>query len=50
MMKFIEINREGDRIAVIYRGEFIAILDAQTATVEEMSLLIAGGDKQKIKN
>ena len=25
-----------DRIAVIYRGEFIAILDAQTATIEKL--------------
>ncbi|AUB37667.1 ABC-type putative transport system, ATPase component [Nostoc flagelliforme CCNUN1] len=32
-----------DRIAVIYRGEFVAILDAQTATIEEIGLLMAGG-------
>ncbi|MEH1909366.1 MAG: ABC transporter ATP-binding protein [Nostoc sp.] len=31
------------RIAVIYRGEFVAILDAQTATLEEIGLLMAGG-------
>ncbi|QLE54604.1 ABC transporter ATP-binding protein [Nostoc sp. TCL26-01] len=32
-----------DRIAVIYRGEFVAILDAQTATIEEIGLLMGGG-------
>jgi simple sugar transport system ATP-binding protein len=38
-----EIMAMSDRIAVIYRGEFVAILDAQTATVEEIGLLMAGG-------
>ncbi|BAY16980.1 sugar ABC transporter ATP-binding protein [Anabaenopsis circularis NIES-21] len=38
-----EIMAMSDRIAVIYRGKFVAILDAQTATVEEIGLLIAGG-------
>ncbi|MBE9205090.1 ABC transporter ATP-binding protein [Nostoc sp. LEGE 06077] len=37
-----EIMAMSDRIAVIYRGEFAAILDAQTATVEEIGLLMAG--------
>lgn len=31
-----------DRIAVIYRGEFVDILDAQTTTVEEIGLLKTG--------
>lgn len=32
-----------DRLAVIYRGEFVAILDAQTATLQEIGLLMAQG-------
>jgi ABC-type uncharacterized transport system ATPase subunit len=31
-----------DRIAVMYKGEFVDILDAETATVEEIGLLMAG--------
>ncbi|MEH2123863.1 ABC transporter ATP-binding protein [Nostoc sp.] len=38
-----EVMAMSDRIAVIYRGEFVAILDAATAKVEEISLLMAGG-------
>ncbi|MDZ8188012.1 MAG: ABC transporter ATP-binding protein [Nostoc sp. ChiSLP02] len=38
-----EVMAMSDRIAVIYRGEFVAVLDAQTATVEEIGLLMAGG-------
>lgn len=38
-----EVMAMSDRIAVIYRGEFVAILDTQTATVEEIGLLMAGG-------
>ncbi|MFN6558878.1 MAG: ABC transporter ATP-binding protein [Nostoc sp. ChiSLP01] len=38
-----EVIAMSDRIAVIYRGEFVAVLDAQTATVEEIGLLMAGG-------
>ncbi|HEY9804033.1 MAG TPA: ABC transporter ATP-binding protein [Leptolyngbyaceae cyanobacterium] len=38
-----EVMAMSDRIAVIYRGEFVAILDAQTATLEEIGLLMAGG-------
>jgi simple sugar transport system ATP-binding protein len=40
-----EVMAMSDRIAVIYRGKFLAILDAQTATVEEIGLLMAGGRK-----
>ncbi|WP_341529602.1 ABC transporter ATP-binding protein [Nostoc sp. UHCC 0302] len=40
-----ELMAMSDRIAVIYRGKFLAILDAQTATVEEIGLLMAGGKK-----
>jgi general nucleoside transport system ATP-binding protein len=32
-----------DRIAVMYKGEFVAILDAQTATIDEIGLLMGGG-------
>jgi simple sugar transport system ATP-binding protein len=42
-----EIMAMSDRIAVIYRGEFVAILDAQTATVEEIGLFMAGGTNKK---
>lgn len=38
-----EVMTMSDRIAVIYRGEFVAILDAQTAKVEEIGLLMGGG-------
>jgi simple sugar transport system ATP-binding protein len=38
-----EVMAMSDRIAVIYRGEFVAILDAQTATIEKIGLLMAGG-------
>jgi simple sugar transport system ATP-binding protein len=38
-----EVMAMSDRIAVIYRGEFVAILDATTAKVEEIGLLMAGG-------
>jgi simple sugar transport system ATP-binding protein len=41
-----EVMAISDRIAVIYRGEFVDILDAQTATVEEIGLLMAGGRKK----
>lgn len=37
-----EVMAMSDRIAVIYRGEFVAILDAATAKVEEIGLLMAG--------
>ncbi|MBD2771904.1 ABC transporter ATP-binding protein [Iningainema tapete] len=34
-----------DRIAVIYKGEFVGVLDAATATVEEVGFLMGGGRK-----
>ncbi|AKG24868.1 ABC transporter ATP-binding protein [Calothrix sp. 336/3] len=37
-----EIMTMSDRIAVIYRGEFIGMLDAAMATVEEIGLLMSG--------
>ncbi|MBD2251021.1 ABC transporter ATP-binding protein [Nostoc parmelioides] len=41
-----EVIAMSDRIAVIYRGEFVAILDAQMATIEEIGLLMAGGTRR----
>ncbi|MDF5738639.1 MULTISPECIES: ABC transporter ATP-binding protein [unclassified Nostoc] len=38
-----EVMAMSDRIAVMYRGEFVAILDAQTVTIEEIGLLMARG-------
>jgi simple sugar transport system ATP-binding protein len=38
-----EVMTISNRIAVIYRGEFVAILDAATAKVEEIGLLMGGG-------
>lgn len=42
-----EVMAMSDRIAVIYRGEFVAILDAQMATIEEIGLLMAGGTRRR---
>ncbi|RUR76528.1 ABC transporter ATP-binding protein [Chlorogloeopsis fritschii PCC 9212] len=38
-----EVMAMSDRIAVMYRGEFVGVLDAQRATVEEIGLLMGGG-------
>lgn len=38
-----EVMTMSDRIAVMYKGEFVAILDAATARVEEVGLLMGGG-------
>ncbi|MEH2361760.1 ABC transporter ATP-binding protein [Nostoc sp.] len=45
-----QVMAMSDRIAVIYRGEFVAILDAQTATIEEIGLLMAGGTRRGSHN
>ncbi|ABA22214.1 nucleoside ABC transporter ATP-binding protein [Trichormus variabilis ATCC 29413] len=42
-----EVMAMSDRIAVIYRGKFVAILDAQTAIIEEIGLLMAGGTRRE---
>ena len=39
-----EVMAMSDRIAVIYQGEFIDILDAATATREQVGLLMTGGN------
>ncbi|TAF09572.1 MAG: ABC transporter ATP-binding protein [Nostocales cyanobacterium] len=41
-----EVMAMSDRIAVIYKGEFVDILDAQTATIEEIGLLMGGGKNE----
>ncbi len=41
-----EVMAISDRIAVMYRGEFVDILDAQRATIEEIGLLMGGGRKE----
>ncbi|HEY9639983.1 MAG TPA: ATP-binding cassette domain-containing protein, partial [Coleofasciculaceae cyanobacterium] len=38
-----EVMAMSDRIAVIYAGQFLDILDGETATVAEIGLLMAGG-------
>ena len=37
-----EVMQLSDRIAVIYRGKILAIVDARTATKEQLGLLMAG--------
>ncbi len=41
-----EIMALSDRIAVMYEGKIVAILDAQSATREELGLLMAGSNKE----
>lgn len=38
-----EVMTMSDRIAVIYEGQFVDILDASTATVEQVGYLMTGG-------
>jgi general nucleoside transport system ATP-binding protein len=37
-----EVMSLSDRIAVMYRGEIIDVVDAKTATREQLGLLMAG--------
>jgi len=39
-----EVMTMSDRIAVIYRGEFVDILDANTATLDKIGLLMGGAN------
>ena len=39
-----EVMTMSDRIAVIYRGEFVDILDAHTATLDKIGLLMGGAN------
>lgn len=43
-----EVMAMSDRIAVIYEGQFVDILDATTATVEQLGYLMAGGIATKV--
>lgn len=45
-----EVMAMSDRIAVMYKGEFVDILDAATATVGEIGLLMAGGRLSVVSN
>ncbi|MGB6301829.1 MAG: ABC transporter ATP-binding protein [Rivularia sp. (in: cyanobacteria)] len=38
-----EVMAISDRLAVMYQGEFVGVLDAKTATVEEIGFLMGGG-------
>jgi len=42
--KLDEIQRLSDRIAVMYEGEFVATVDPETVTEEELGLLMAGSE------
>lgn len=42
-----EVMAMSDRIAVIYEGRFVAILDAETVTVEQVGLLMTGGQARE---
>lgn len=41
-----EVMQMGDRIAVLYAGQFVDILNAKTASVEQVGLLMAGGNRE----
>ncbi|MDM5338129.1 ABC transporter ATP-binding protein [Fictibacillus enclensis] len=42
-----EVMNVSDRIAVIYEGKIVAIVDPKETTEQELGLLMAGGKKQK---
>jgi simple sugar transport system ATP-binding protein len=42
--KLEEIQKLSDRIAVMYEGEFVAVVDPEAVTEEELGLLMAGQD------
>ena len=44
-----EVMAMSDRIAVMYEGQFVDILDATTATVEQVGYLMAGGTQAAVK-
>jgi simple sugar transport system ATP-binding protein len=47
-----EVMQLSDRIAVLYRGKIISILDAKTASKEQLGLLMAGiiGETEKVSH
>lgn len=42
-----EVMNVSDRIAVIYEGKIVGIVDPKTTSEQELGLLMAGGQKQK---
>jgi ABC-type uncharacterized transport system ATPase subunit len=44
-----EILRVSDRIAVIYEGEIVKIVDAKDVTEQELGLYMAGGKQQRVQ-
>ncbi|MDD1369138.1 heme ABC transporter ATP-binding protein, partial [Bacillus sp. MHSD17] len=42
-----EILNVSDRIAVIYEGEIVAIVDAKETNEQQLGLLMAGGTKKE---
>lgn len=42
-----EITSLSDRIAVMYHGQIVAVVDADTVTREELGLMMAGGQVEK---
>lgn len=43
-----EIMNVSDRIAVIYEGKIVAVVDPKTTTEQELGLLMAGGKREKV--
>lgn len=43
-----EIMNVSDRIAVIFEGEIIAMVDPKETTEQELGLLMAGSTKKKV--
>jgi simple sugar transport system ATP-binding protein len=43
-----EIMELSDRIAVMYRGEIVAVLDAKEVTKEQIGLLMAGVQSEPV--
>ena len=41
-----EVRALADRIAVMYEGQIVGIVDPGTATLEEIGLLMAGGHER----
>ncbi len=46
--KLDEIQKLSDRIAVMYEGEIVAVVDPETVSDEDLGLLMAGGDLEEL--
>jgi simple sugar transport system ATP-binding protein len=44
-----EVMQLSDRIAVMYRGKIVAVLDGLKATKESVGLLMAGVDPEEVE-